>query len=173
VQKLPALDGVVHCAGIWRVKLAKNLTEQDINEIMSINFNATVILQSELMAQKKISKGSSVVIMSSKAAEVPSIASSLYSATKSALQSYGKCLALELAPRNIRVNCICPARVWTPLVYSTDIEEEDLKEREKKYPLKRFGNPDDIANLAVFLLSEASSWITGSCIDITGGALEL
>ena len=63
--------------------------------------------------------------------------------------------------------------VWTDLILKDGISEEELKEDEQKYPLKRYGNPDDIANLAVYMLSDASSWMTGSNVRITGGVFEL
>ncbi len=169
--RVPVLDGIVHCAGTGHRKLCKNLTAEDITAVMETNFNATVLLQSELLVEKKVGKQASIVLLSSRTAEVPTIANALYSASKGALQSYAKCLALELAPRQIRVNCICPAMVWTPLIVSDGATEEQLREEEARYPLKRYGRPEDIANLAVFLLSDASSWMTGSCIDITGGAI--
>ena len=78
-------------------------------------------------------------------------------------------MALELAPRKIRVNCICPAMVWTDFVADSGVSDEQLKEDEIKYPLKRYGKPEDIANLAVYMLSDASSWMTGSNVNITGG----
>ena len=92
----------------------------------------------------------------------------IYSASKGALISYAKCLALELAPRLIRVNCICPGMVWTELITKV-LDEETLREAEQKYPLKRFGRVEDIANLAIYLLSNASSWMTGESINISGG----
>ena len=173
LQAVPALDGVAYCAGIGHRKPSKYLTEEDVLRVMSVNFNAVVLLQAALMSVKKINKGASLVFLSSRAAEIPATANSLYSASKGALKSYAKCLSLELAPRQVRVNCICPAIVWTPLVLSEGVTEEELKEQESRYPLKRYGQPEDIANLAVFLLSDASSWMTGSCIDITGGVVEI
>lgn len=173
VQQLPTLDGVVHSAGMGHRKPVKLLTEEDIVSVMNVNFNATALLQSVLLAEKKINKGASLVFLSSRTADVPTVANSLYSASKGALKSYAKCLSLEVAPRQIRVNCICPAMVWTPLVLEEGVTEEELKEEESRYPLKRYGRPEDIANLAVFLLSDASSWMTGSCIDITGGSIEI
>ena len=140
---------------------------------MNANFNAAVLLQASLLTQKKINKSASIVFLSSRTAEVPTLANSLYSASKGALKSYAQCLALELAPRGVRVNCICPAMVWTPLVLQGGVTEDQLESEQAKYPLKRYGSPEDIANLAVFLLSDASSWMTGSCIDITGGAIEI
>jgi NAD(P)-dependent dehydrogenase (short-subunit alcohol dehydrogenase family) len=173
IGQIPALDGVVHAAGTGHRKLCKSLTEEDINAVMAANFNAAVLLQAALLTGKKINRGASLVFLSSRTAEVPTVANALYSASKGALQSYAKCLSLELAPRQIRVNCICPAMVWTPLILSEGATEEQLKEQEALYPLKRYGRPEDIANLAVFLLSDAASWMTGSCIDITGGAITI
>lgn len=173
IRMVPALDGVAYCAGIGHRKLGKSLTQDDLAFVMDTNFNSVVLLQAGLLSQKRIKKDASLVFLSSRAAEIPAVANSLYSASKGALTSYAKCLSVELAPRHIRVNCICPAIVWTPIVLADGVSEEELKEREKLYPLKRYGRPEDIANLAVFLLSEASSWMTGSCIDITGGSIEI
>ncbi len=173
VEEIPTLDGIVHCAGIGHRKPCKAINAEDIATVMNANFNAAVLLQAGLLAKKKVNKSASLVFVSSRAAEIPSLANSLYSASKGALKSYAKCLSLELAPRAIRVNCICPAMVWTPLVLSEGVSEEELQAEQAKYPLKRYGKPEDIANLAVFLLSDASSWMTGSCIDITGGSIDL
>lgn len=169
----PALDGIVHCAGIGHRKPCKAINAEDIATVMSANFNAAVLLQACLLAKKKVNKGASIVFVSSRTADIPTVANALYSASKGALKSYARCLSLELAPRAIRVNCICPAMVWTPLILVGGVTEEDLQSEQAKYPLKRYGKPEDIANLAVFLLSDASSWMTGSCIDITGGSIEL
>ena len=173
VQELPALDGIVYCAGIGHRKPAKFITQDDIFTVMNVNFNSVVLLQASLASAKKINTGASLVLLSSRAADIPTKANSLYSASKGALKSFAKCLSLELAPQAIRVNCICPAMVWTPLVLNDMVTEEQLKEHEIRYPLKRYGRPEDVANLAVFLLSDASSWMTGSCIDITGGSIEI
>lgn len=169
VEQLPTLNGVVHCAGIGQRILCKQLTEDDIKHVMDINFEAPVLLQTELLKQKKICKGASIVFIASIASWSPSIGNSIYSASKGAIISYANCLSLELAPRQIRVNCISPAMVWTNLITNDGIDEEQLKEDEKKYPLRRYGTPEDIANLAVYMLSDASTWMTGSNVKITGG----
>lgn len=113
------------------------------------------------------------MFIASKASSSPSIGNAVYSASKGAVISYAKCLALELAPRLIRVNCICPAMIWTDLILKGGLSKEDLEHAQLQYPLKRYGTPDDVANLALFLLSDASSWMTGSCVDLTGGANNL
>ena len=169
VSALPALDGIIYSAGIGQRKLCKMLTAEDIDEVMDINFKSSVLLQAELLRAKKIKKASSIVFIASRAASSPSIGNAVYSASKGAVISYAKCLALELAPRQIRVNCICPAMVWTDLIIQGGLTKEDLEEAQLQYPLKRYGQPQDVANLAVYLLSDASSWMTGSCVDLTGG----
>ena len=103
---------------------------------------------------------------------MPSVGNAIYSASKGALISYAKCLSLELAARKIRVNCISPAMVWTYLAL-VGATEEQLHEAEQAYPLKRYAHPEDIAPMAVYLLSEDASWVTGSNFELTGGALTL
>lgn len=169
VGKLPKLDGIVHCAGIGQRMPCKDLTDNDICQVMDVNFKAPVLLQAEILRQKKINKGASVVFIASIASWSPSMGNSMYSASKGAIISYANCLSLELAPRKIRVNCISPAMVWTDLIQNEAVDEEQLKEDEKKYPLKRYGQPEDIANLAVYMLSDASTWMTGSNVRISGG----
>ena len=173
VAKLPKLDGIVHCAGIGQRVLCKQLQESDLDNMMNVNFKAPVMLQTEILKQKKINKSASIVFIASIACDSPTIGNAMYSASKGAIISYANCLALELAPRLIRVNCILPAMIWTDLIFKGGITEEELKEDEKKYPLKRYGKPEDIANLSIYLLSDASSWMSGSSIRITGGVSKL
>ena len=169
VSELPRLDGVVHCAGVGDRVLCKLLTESSYDHIMDSNFKGPVLLQTELLSQKKISKGASVIFITSIAAWLPSVGNAVYSASKGALASYAKCLSLELAPRNIRVNCISPGMVWTDLIVQDGVDEDLLRKDESSYPLKRYGQPEDIANLAIYLLSDASTWMTGSNVKISGG----
>lgn len=173
ISRLPKLDGIVHCAGIGQRVLCKQLQEADLDTMMDVNFKAPVMLQTEILKQKKINKGASIVFIASIASDSPSIGNAIYSASKGAIISYANCLALELAPRKIRVNCILPAMIWTDLILKGGITEEELKEDEKKYPLKRYGKPEDIANLSIYLLSNAAAWMTGSSIKITGGVIKL
>ncbi len=173
VSRLPKLDGIVHCAGIGQRVLCKQLQEADLDTMMDVNFKAPVMLQTEILKQKKINKGASIVFIASIASDSPSIGNAVYSASKGAIISYANCLALELAPRLIRVNCILPAMIWTDLILKGGITEEELREDEKKYPLKRYGKPEDIANLSIYLLSNAAAWMTGSSIKITGGVIKL
>lgn len=169
VSALPKLDGLVQCAGVGNRVLCKNITNTDLKHVFGSNVDAPILLQAVILSRKKINKAASIVYIASRAANAPSIGNAIYSASKGAIISYAKCLALELASRMIRVNCICPAMIWTDLILEGGIDKEQLKEAQLKYPLKRYGQPDDVANLAIYLLSDASCWMTGSSIDLTGG----
>jgi NAD(P)-dependent dehydrogenase (short-subunit alcohol dehydrogenase family) len=174
VADIPQLNGIVHCAGIGDRTLLKMAREKDIERVMSANFNAPVLLQRALLKKKKIQSEASIVFIASRAPFAPTIGNGLYAASKGAMLAYAKVLGLELAPQLIRVNCICPAMVWTELVErDAALTGADYHEAEKNYPLKRYGKPEDVANLAIYLLSDASCWMTGSNIDITGGANSL
>ena len=173
VTELPKLDGLVQCAGVGSRVFCKGLNKEAIDYVMKPNLEAPVLLQTAILANKKINKAASIVYIASKAAEFPSMGNAIYSASKGAIISYAKCLAIELAPRQIRVNCICPAMIWTDLILQDGMTKEDMEEDQFRYPLKRYGQPEDVANLALYLLSDASTWMTGSAIDLTGGAQQL
>ena len=167
-EQVPVLDGVVHCAGIGSRVLCKMQEEQDVNRVMQANFEAPVLLQAQLLREKKIAKEASIVFIASAAATMPSVGNAIYSASKAAIIAYAKCLAQELAARKIRVNCISPAMVWTDLAL-VGATEEQLREAEQNYPLKRYAQPEDITGAAIYLLSDAASWVTGSNMELTGG----
>lgn len=171
-EQVPVLDGVVHCAGIGSRVLCKMLEERDVAKVMQANFEAPVLLQALLLREKKIAKEASIVFIASAAATMPSVGNAIYSASKAAIIAYAKCLAQELANRKIRVNCISPAMVWTDLAL-VGATEEQLREAEQNYPLKRYAQPEDITGAAIYLLSEASSWVTGSNMELTGGTQTL
>lgn len=174
VAECPTLNGVVHSAGVGDRTLLKMVREKDLERVMSANFNAPVLLQKNLLKKKKILSESSIVFIASRAPFAPTVGNGIYSASKGALIAYAKVLGLELSSQLIRVNCICPNMVWTELVErDSQLTGVDYHQEELKYPLKRYGRPDDIANLSIYLLSDASSWMTGSCLDITGGSIIL
>lgn len=170
VEGLPALNGVVHNAGIGDRSLCKTVKKDDIMRVISTNFGGPALLQKYLLKKKKIERAGSIVFIASRAPFAPSVGNALYSASKAAVLGYARVLGLEVAPQKIRVNSICPAMVWTELVEAdAEITGANYSLEEQKYPLKRYGMPEDIAYLSIYLLSDASSWMTGSCIDITGG----
>ena len=168
VEQVPELDGFVQCAGVMNRVPCKSIGQDDIDSVFAPNVEAPILLQAELLQERKIRKGASIVYMASIAPRSAETGNALYSASKAAIIAYAKCLSLELAPRQIRVNCISPAMVWTDLALN-GVTKEELEQDQATYPLKRYGKPEDVANAAVYLLSDESSWMTGSNIEITGG----
>jgi NAD(P)-dependent dehydrogenase (short-subunit alcohol dehydrogenase family) len=169
VENVPELHGIVHNAGITKTLPFKFINRKAFDVLMQTNFYAPVFITQQLHKLKKIQKGASIVFISSIGAFSVSVGDSMYSATKGAVNSFAKTLALELSKQQIRVNCIQPGMVKTNILDAGVISEEQLKETERKYPLGRFGNPEDIACAAIYFLSDASSWTTGSSLVIDGG----
>lgn len=172
VEKIPDLNGVVYCAGISQIQMAKRMEQSSLEGIFQTNVFSPLMLNTLLLKKKKIKKDSSIIFISSISGVYRSqIGEGGYGATKAALTGYVKSLALELAAQGIRVNTIHPGVVETPLleVSNGTFGEEELEALRQKYPLKRFGKSEDIAHCAVYLLSDASSWMTGSNLLIDGG----
>lgn len=171
VDTLQPLDGAVLCSGVGLTLPFQFSTEEKFNEIFKTNFFSPVELLRQLYKTKKLNKEASVVTLSSIGGnEVFSIGTSIYGATKSALKSVMNCCAREFAPRKIRVNCICPGMVETPLIHDGSLTDEQFQKDMQNYLLKRYGRPEDIAYCAIYLLSNAASWVTGTSIIIDGGA---
>lgn len=169
-NELPALDGVVHCAGFTIPKPFNFLSKDDVDAVMKVNFSTPVFLTQKLLKSKKINKKASIVFISSiSGVYVSSVAGSLYSASKGAVNGIVKGMAIELAAKQIRVNSVNPGMIETNIFSAGIISEEQLNEDKKKYPLKRYGKPEEVAYAVIYLLSEASSWTTGSNILIDGG----
>lgn len=171
VEELPErLDGVVQCAGFITTKPFTFVSEENLHDIMKINFEAPVLLTQSLLKKKKILKGSSVVFISSiSGVYISIVANSIYSASKGAVNGIAKALALELAGKQIRVNTITPGMVETEICSEGILSDEQLAEDAGRYPLKRYGKPEEVAYAAVYLLSDASKWVTGSNLLIDGG----
>lgn len=170
ISSLSKLDGVVSNAGIVYSLLAKFNEPSDAERIFSINTFSHINLIQGLIKQKKLNKGASIVFTSSMSGVYCGIVGgSLYGATKSALAGYAKALALELAPRGIRVNTVHPGMIETPLTKNTSLSQDVLDEDAKNYPLGRYGKPEEIAAAMVYLLSDATIWMTGTQLLIDGG----
>ncbi len=171
-ENVPKLNGVVHCAGISQIKMVKYTDKDSLNDILTSNVIGPLSLNSLLLKKRKILKDASIVLISSISGVYASqVGEAGYGASKAALAGYAKSAAIELAAQGIRVNCIHPGVVETPLLNlgNETFSEEGLENLKKKYPLKRFGKPKDIALCAVYLLSDASSFMTGSSIVLDGG----
>lgn len=170
VASLPPLDGAVLCAGNSTTLPLQFGSREKFDEMFNVNFFAPVELLRLMYKKKVLQKGASVVLIASIGGTHSFMpGNGVYGASKAALNSLMKYAAREYASRKIRVNSICPGMVDTPLIHRGTITEEQLVEDAKRYPLGRYGKPDDIANGAVYLLSDASSWLTGHDLVIDGG----
>ena len=167
------VNGIVHAAGLLQNSLPFRFsTQAQLRKIMMVNFEAPFLLSQRLVKGKLLAPASSVVFVSSLAGigtVYPGI--SMYSASKGALNASMKVMALELAKTRIRVNCVAPGMVRTNLLSENSfVTEEDLKKDEmNNYPLG-YGEPIDVAHGIVYLLSDASRWITGTTLVMDGGA---
>lgn len=170
VDRLPTLDGVVQCAGIGDNQTPlKFISPEFFDKIVGVNLRAPILLLATLEKKKKLNKGASIVMISSMSSFFATPAHSLYGAAKGGITAFVKGAALDLAPKKIRVNSIAPAMVNTPLIDFSSLTEEQRQANEAKYPLKRYGEPVDIAACAVYLLSDAASWVTGQQFVLDGG----
>ena len=170
IKDIDVIDGLVLCAGRSRSLPILFSTREKFDEIYDVNFFSPVETLRLLVKKKKVSSNASVVIMVSIGGTgrfTPGNA--IYGSSKAALKSMVQYFAVELAHKKIRVNGICPGMVETPLIHHGTLTQEQLDEDREKYPLKRYGQPIDIANGAIYLLSDASSWLTGQSIVIDGG----
>jgi 3-oxoacyl-[acyl-carrier protein] reductase len=163
------LDILVNNAGIYEFVPLEGVTEEHFHKMFDLNVLG-LILASQEAAKHFDSAGGSIINISSVASTAAPANTSVYSATKGAVDAVTKSLAKELGPRNIRVNSINPGMVETEGVHAAGIMESDFrKEVETKTPLGRIGQTEDVAPAAVFLASQDSQWITGETLFISGG----
>lgn len=169
VESVESLDGVVFCAGVSITIPIQFATRKKIATIFETNFFSQIELLRLLLKKKKISEGASIVAISSIGGNRSfNIGIGPYGATKAALLSWMKTAAKELAPK-IRINCVLPGQVNTPMTSNTELSEEQYESYKQTVPMKRFAETTDITPAIIFLLSDASSYITGAEFVIDGG----
>lgn len=172
IEQIGRIDGLVLCAGKGMTAPFSFCSREKYDDLFNINFFAPVELLRLLIKNKKLNREASVVFVSSIGGNGSyNLGNAIYGASKAALDSTMKFCAKELAGKRIRVNSVCPGMVDTEFIRNSVFSEEQLKIEIEKYPLKRFGNPLDIARGIVYLLSDASSWVTGASLVIDGGFL--
>lgn len=168
VAELPMLDGFVSNAGVTKPTPVKFIDKADLERIMSINTFAPIYLTQRLLKRKKFNAGASLVFtISVGGVYTTAPGNAMYGASKGALQVFMRNVALEGAPR-IRCNSVNPGMVNTNLAGRSYSDEDKAKDMET-YPMKRYGEPLDVALAIVYLLSDASSWVTGHSLIIDGG----
>lgn len=176
VTHIPEINGLVYAAGISKLTPLKFVKRESLEEVMNINYFSMVLLISQIIREKKIKKGvySSIVLISSVAQQIGTKSSLLYTGSKGAMSAASRVIANELSSLKIRVNTVEPGMVQTAMAS----EMEDLLSREvvekdvKQYPLG-YGKPEDVANATVFLLADASKWMTGQSLTLDGGRYKL
>lgn len=170
LEKVPAVDGVACCAGVADMKPFAFVTEEDVERVFKVNCFAPVMLVNKLLKAKKLNKGGSVVFVSSvDGPKVVHAGNSVYSGSKSAMVGLARNMAIDLASKKIRVNCVLPGTTDTPMIHTGSATDEMLAENAKQFPLKRFAQPEEIANAIIFLLSDGASFITGTELTVDGG----
>lgn len=170
VQEVDELQGVVLAAGCMQTLPFAFGTTEKMKQTFDVNYFSTIELLRLLVKKKKIQQGASIVFVSSVAGvERFTVGNSIYSASKAAIHAMMKTCARELAVKKVRVNSVNPGMVNTPLIHNGAFSEEGLEKDMQNYPLKRYGEPEDIANGILYLLSDASSWVTGHALVIDGG----
>ncbi len=170
VSEVPSLNGLVLCAGKGLMLPFSFCTCEKYKDLFEINFFSSIDLLRRLVKAKKVAKGASVVGVSSIGGRRKfNVGHSIYGATKAALSATLKVCATELAAKKIRVNTVAPGMTNTKLINRGETSSEQRLANIATYPLKRYGEPEDIAYGIIYLLSDASSWVTGHELVIDGG----
>ncbi|MDO5450169.1 MAG: SDR family oxidoreductase [Akkermansia sp.] len=165
----PPLDGVVHNAGILKNSPVAFYSQEMLDTVFSSNAFAPMLLNRHLLKKKKVQKHASIVFISSAASVRSDYGNGIYGSSKAALAAYMKYCARELAGKQIRVNAIHPGMVDTQMIRDEAYSQEDLKNDIARYPLGRYGRPEEIAWAAIYYLSDASTWTTGTSLFVDGG----
>lgn len=170
VEEVPIVDGLFNNAGMTETKPIGFISEQELNSIFDINLKAPILLTNLMVKRKKLRKGGSIVFTSSIGKFIEAPGGSLYSSSKGGLSSFMRGAALELAAKQIRCNALLPGMIETPILKKKQVVSNEQWQKNKQlYPMKRFGTPQEVAWAAVFLFSDASSFITGSELIVDGG----
>ena len=171
LSEISLIDGLANCAGVANMNPFQFVSRQEMEGVFLTNFFSPVMMVNKLLKAKRLQKGSSIVFVSSvDGPKVVHAGNSVYSASKSALVGMARNMAIDLAGKKIRVNCVLPGTTDTEMIRTANVTEEMLQETAKSLPMKRFAKPDEIAAAITFLLSDASSYMTGTEIVVDGGS---
>ena len=169
VDQVSDLDGIIMCAAIFRTTPIRNNRRKYTEEMFNTNTFANIDLVQLLLKKRKIKDGGSILFISSVAAHRPYAGNALYSASKGAINSFCQVLAIEQGCKKIRANCISPGIIKRDLqIREGAVTQEELKKEEARFPLG-FGHTEDIAYASVYMMSDASKWVTGTNMIVDGG----
>lgn len=168
VSLIDKVDILVNNAGIYFEKYIEQTTDEDIDNMVDVNIKGTFKVTRNLIDKLKESKGC-IVNIASCLGLVPELTSPLYCTTKAGIVMFTKCLAQEYADLGVRVNCVLPGPILTELLEKSFKNEEQKIKCANRIPIKRIGNPNEVANVVAFLSSEEASYVTGGIYTVDGG----
>jgi 3-oxoacyl-[acyl-carrier protein] reductase len=167
IERFGRIDILVNNAGIARDKLLLRMTEEDWDAVLDINLKGTFNCTKTVIRHMSKQRSGRIVNIASVVGEMGNAGQANYSASKAGVIGFTKTIAREFASRGITVNAIAPGYIVTPM---TDALPEKAKEELKRMiPMERLGQPEDVAQAVLFLVSEASSYITGQVLNVNGG----
>lgn len=170
IDSLPEINGVINNAGYTMFAPIQFIDENVMKGMYEVNTIAPIMILKSLVKKKKVKRGASVVFTSSLSGlGRTSVGNTMYAGCKGAISAFVQGAALELAPKGIRVNAVCPGMVETNILSSGTVSSEQIEEDKKIYPLKRYGKPEEVAWAMIYLLSDASGWTTGTNLILDGG----
>ncbi|MBN8537851.1 MAG: 3-oxoacyl-[acyl-carrier-protein] reductase [Deltaproteobacteria bacterium] len=166
-EKWPDIDGLVNNAGITKDSLLLRMRTEDFDQVIATNLKGTFLLTKHISKYLMKARKGSIVNITSVIGQTGNAGQSNYAASKAGTIGFSKSIALELASRNVRVNCVAPGFIATEM---THVLSDDVKSKiMEKIPMQRMGDTKDIAHAVKFLLSDESSYITGHTLSINGG----
>lgn len=168
LDEIPQIDFLINNAGVYFEKYLEDTTNEEIDTMVDINIKGTYLMTRNAFGKIKERKGS-ILIVASCLGIVPELTSPLYCTTKAGLVMLTKCLAQQYADCGVRVNCILPGPIDTPLLRDSLPDKEAERRCADRIPLRRIGRPEEIAHMAAFLLSDEASYITGGAFPVDGG----
>ena len=161
------LNGLVHCAGTSVLAPIRLASQKHLRELYILNYESPMLLTQRLLYRKAIQNSGSILFVASIAAHIGVPGVGAYSGTKAAILATVRCLAMELIKQKIRVNCLSPSLVESPLLELMS-KNVSLEEKSRDHPLG-LGTPEDVANAAIYFVSDASRWVTGTTLIMDGG----
>ena len=169
IKKFKRVDVLVNNAAVLLPGTAESLSEEEFDQTFNINVRGLWLLSRAVLPQMRAAGGGSIINIASVLSTLGARNRVAYAASKGAVLAMTKAMALDHAAEKIRVNCICPGIVETELVARFNTDENVRRQRLAMHPVGRFGQPEDVAGLAVFLASDESAWITGTAQTVDGG----
>ena len=171
-QKYGHIDILVNSAGIHLKKPMEKVSNDEFQQIMLINLTSVFVLSREVSGIMRKQKGGSILLISSMAAHYGMPGVIAYTAAKAGIEGITRAMAVELSPSGIRVNCLAPGFIETKMSASAMNGDPERKQRVlARTPMRKLGLPEDVANAALFLVSDAASYITGAVLPVDGGNL--